>query len=324
MENCIFCRQKSDFTGIDLLNRVFKCTCKNCGGYLISEEAIDKLKSDEKIVTKVFAFLKQRQIRKQPPVFILLEKNEDEKKEIYPEYSHIIRITINEIINDFPKLISERIDRVLLNLRNISNYFGYPIHITEKDYPIFYSDSQKSESLLFMISQLGLKEYIRLPDMNQILNPLLPAVIYLSGKGWDRVIDLEDSKNFLSKRVFVAMAFDPSLNDIYENGIKKAVEELNFFSRRIDEKEYNEDICDEIIAEIKKSKFLICDLTRQRGGVYFEGGFGKGLSRNVIWTCKKDEIDQVHFDINHNNIILWKNKDDLYEKLKRRIEATVI
>ena len=88
-------------------------------------------------------------------------------------------------------------------------------------------------------------------------------------------------------------------------------------------KEHNNDITDEIIAEIRKSRFLVADFTRQRGGVYFEAGFAKGLEIPVIFTCKEDEIDQVHFDTRQYNHILWKDPEDLYLKLKMRILATL-
>ena len=37
-----------------------------------------------------------------------------------------------------------------------------------------------------------------------------------------------------------------------------------------------------------------------------------------------DEKRYVHFDINHNNFIVWKDGKELYNKLKKRIKATII
>ena len=33
---------------------------------------------------------------------------------------------------------------------------------------------------------------------------------------------------------------------------------------------------------------------------------------------------KIHFDVEHFNFILWESEDELYEKLKNRIEATII
>ena len=92
---------------------------------------------------------------------------------------------------------------------------------------------------------------------------------------------------------------------------------------RMDLKEHNQKICDAIIAEIRRSRFLVADFTGHRGGVYFEAGYALGLGIPVIWTCREDELADTHFDTRQYNHVVWKNEKDLFEKLKRRIEATI-
>jgi nucleoside 2-deoxyribosyltransferase len=86
-------------------------------------------------------------------------------------------------------------------------------------------------------------------------------------------------------------------------------------------------ICDEIIAEIRRSRFLVADFTcekdKVRGGVYFESGFALALPIPVIWTCKETSIDDLHFDTRQYAHIVWKDTADLCEKLKGRIGATI-
>jgi nucleoside 2-deoxyribosyltransferase len=125
------------------------------------------------------------------------------------------------------------------------------------------------------------------------------------------------------KQVFVAMWFDDSLTIAWKEGFEKAIEATGYRAIRIDLKEHNEKICDSIIAEIRKSLFLVADFTGHRGGVYYEAGYAKGLGLDVIWTCRDTEIDKTHFDTRQFNHILWKGENDLFEKLKRRIEATI-
>lgn len=91
----------------------------------------------------------------------------------------------------------------------------------------------------------------------------------------------------------------------------------------MDLKEHNQKICDAIIAEIRKSRFLVADFTGHRGGVYFEAGYALGLGIPVIWTCREDDLEKTHFDTRQYNHVVWKDEKDLFEKLKRRIEATV-
>lgn len=133
--------------------------------------------------------------------------------------------------------------------------------------------------------------------------------------------------NLLSDQAFVAMWFDPSMNAAYEHGIEKAIVEAGYNPMIIRKKEHNNKIDDEIIAEIRRSKFVVADFTSERdsprGGVYFEAGFAQGLGIDVIWTCKEELIDQVHFDTRQFNHIVWIDTDDLFRKLKARIGATI-
>ncbi len=119
------------------------------------------------------------------------------------------------------------------------------------------------------------------------------------------------------------MWFDPTLERPYEEGFKKAVEACGYDPMRVDLKEHNEKIDDTIIAEIRKSRFMIADFTGHRGGVYFEAGYALGMGLPVIWTCREGHKDDLHFDTRQYNHILWNDGEDLYEKLRRRIEATI-
>ncbi len=82
-------------------------------------------------------------------------------------------------------------------------------------------------------------------------------------------------------------------------------------------------IDDEIVSQIRKSKFLVADFTGHRGGVYFEAGFAMGLGLPVFWTCLKDDLANLHFDIRQYNCIDWIDTADLAKRLKRRIEAII-
>lgn len=60
---------------------------------------------------------------------------------------------------------------------------------------------------------------------------------------------------------------------------------------------------------------MLADFTGHRGGVYFEAGFAKGLNLEVIWTCKEDDLVNLHFDIRQYNCIVWsENNLEKFEK----------
>ena len=63
---------------------------------------------------------------------------------------------------------------------------------------------------------------------------------------------------------------------------------------------------------------------RPLGGViHFEAGLAMGLGRPVIWTCRKDDFENTHFDTRQYNHIVWETPEDLREKLADRIRATI-
>ena len=150
----------------------------------------------------------------------------------------------------------------------------------------------------------------------------------------------ETHQNVESDQAFIAMWFDESMQELYEKGIEKAVREAGYRPVRIDTIEHNNKICDEIIAAIKQSRFVVADFScgtfeiqdakgesetksEARGGVYYEAGFAQGLDIQVIWTCHEDSIDFVHFDTRQYNHIVWSSPEDLCKRLKARIKAVI-
>lgn len=135
---------------------------------------------------------------------------------------------------------------------------------------------------------------------------------------------LKSGKN--STRCFVAMAFKEDMEPFYNEGIAKAIEDNNFRPIRID-KEHTENeqtINDFIIASIKQSKFCIADLTHQRNGVYFEAGYALGRGLKVIYTCRRDDHENVHFDLKTMQTILYDSPEELREALSLKIQAFIL
>ena len=124
---------------------------------------------------------------------------------------------------------------------------------------------------------------------------------------------------------FCAMWFSSEVTEIWMNAIKPAIELAGYRSVRIDGVEHNNKIDDEILANIRNSRFVVADFTGERGGVYFEAGFAMGLGLPVIWTVREDSLPEIHFDNRQYNFILWKPDDlpDFAKRLQLRIEATI-
>lgn len=105
--------------------------------------------------------------------------------------------------------------------------------------------------------------------------------------------------------------------------IVKAVKDSGYMPVLIDVKEHNNQIVPEIYKEIEESRFVIADLTGQRGGVYYEAGYAKANNKPLILCCKKTQEEVPHFDVAQINTIFWSDEKNLYDRLIKRIEATI-
>ena len=147
-----------------------------------------------------------------------------------------------------------------------------------------------------------------------------------SARGWQELETLNRIRSD-SSQAFVAMWFNDTTEDAYVKGIVPALTISGYRPVRIDKKEHNNKIDDEIIAEIRRSRFLVADFTCEpknvRGGVYYEAGFAQGIGIPVIWTCKDTSINELHFDTRQYAHIVWKEPADLFEQLRNRVGATI-
>jgi nucleoside 2-deoxyribosyltransferase len=147
----------------------------------------------------------------------------------------------------------------------------------------------------------------------------------LSFKGWDRYYELQRS-NKDSRLAFMAMKFgEEPLNSIYKKVIKKAVEQTGFDLRKLDEEPRAGLIDDKLRVEIRRSKFLIADLTHDNNGAYWEAGFAEGLGMPVIYICEEEKFksSKSHFDTNHHLTVTWKNDEAGLKKFAEELKATI-
>ena len=141
----------------------------------------------------------------------------------------------------------------------------------------------------------------------------------ITPKGWHA---LESNPEGQGKICFVAMWFAEEMSPIYLNAILPGIEAAGYQAVRIDNKEFNGGITDEIIAAIRTSKFVLADFTGHRPGVYYEAGFAEGLGRAVVRTVKSSDLGGLHFDTRHLNHIAWS--DGELDKFRNAITARIV
>ena len=147
----------------------------------------------------------------------------------------------------------------------------------------------------------------------------------VSVEGHNRIADLGTERVYTQG--FVAMWIHESTNDAFVNGIKPAIEMAGYKDLRIDQKPDVNKIDDEIISEIRRSRFVVADFTHgddgARGGVYFEAGLAYAYDIPVIYTCRKDLFKFVHFDTRQLYHIVWETPEQLRDELEKRIVTLV-
>jgi hypothetical protein len=223
-------------------------------------------------------------------------------------------------VNSFDHLIDsalrnrslfEAVDRTLLLLAGRVDRFRSPAPFDKSvDYPLVYARSEEEmNDYLAAAGELGFFDIYK-------------STITLDG--WRRVEALRATSP-QSRQAFVAMWFAKELDDAWLNGFKKGIEETEYYHAiRVDSVEHNEKIDDRIFAEIRRSGLVVADFTGDRGGVYYEAGYAMGLGIPVIWTCRVDYVNKLHFDTRQYNHIVWESVSQLKDRLRDRIAATVM
>ena len=178
--------------------------------------------------------------------------------------------------------------------------------------------------LTYLFRYLGAKGWIAIESDNRFEEKY---VFQVTVEGHSQLV--ESVTNVDSTQCFVAMWFNKETDKCYQNSIKPAIEQTGYEALRIDNKEHINKIDDEIIAEIRRSLFIVADFTHGkdgvRGGVYYEAGFAYGLGLPVIFTCRSDKIDELHFDTRQYNHIAWESEkfEQFQRDLYNRILATI-
>ncbi len=223
--------------------------------------------------------------------------------------------TIDQFIRTLPQYTPpEKLDNLLELVGRRTPAPGTPTTFNpETDYPLLIARDPAEAK--FFLAELAEGHYILGPPPGYPGGPFT-----VKARGWERLEEIKRSGR-LSNRAFVAMWFDKSTGDLYDQAIKPAILKAGYDPLRIDRHEHVNRIDDEIIGQIRRSRFMVADFTGQRYGVYFEAGMMIGLGRTVIWMCDKVQLDQIHFDVRQFNFIDYQSIPEALERLYNRIMA---
>lgn len=227
-------------------------------------------------------------------------------------------INLADRINNYPNTTMDFINRGLLNLSYRYPHYGDIIDFTEYISRLIYERNNNSfgiHGIVDLYEEMGLLKKISVAGRTYTI----------TADGWQKIDELR-KKEITVKQAFIAMRFGKETNDI-RDAFREAINQSGFSPMLIDEKEHNNQIVPEILYEIRRSRFMVVDITFPNYGAYYEAGYGQALGKEVIICCRKQEFDSTdnrpHFDIAQKSMIVWNDKEELVNRLKKRIEATV-
>ena len=268
---------------------LFEGWCERCGDVCITLPAVEEAKSQGK-AHLVSAWLRRRPANE--PATIINTEGVDRILKDIPEYS-----------------VLDKLDLTLVQVSSMTSEPGQrSTFMVSSDDPLVYARSQ--DEATFYVKQLATLGYVKEEA----------ATARMTAQGYLRLSEVQRT-NRESPFVFVAMWFDASLNQIYDEAIEPAIREAGYKAVRIDRVHHANRIDDEIVGRIKGSRFMVADFTGQRHGVYFEAGLMLGLGRTVIWMCKKAELNEIHFDTRQYNFIDYTDISEAKKRLYDRIIA---
>jgi hypothetical protein len=289
--------------------------CPNCGNFAIGKRTV-AMAGEQLHDPRLHALVRERSLETGP---IVLHLNESA-----PTVSGYVPMRIDAAERDFPTLVSERLDRALLNLGRLTKNLGNVVNLPwTAPAALFAITKDEAKFLAKALEAAGL---VKLSTSTE------GAHAGLTPDGWDRVAKLQSGRLRDPKSpAFVAMWFGkdgtdetPSfMQDLYANHVQTAIQATGYRCERVDLIPHNDFIMDKILGMIRRAPFVVADFTGNRGGVYFEAGFARGLKIPVIHTCRDTHFDDAHFDIKQINTICWNTPEQLAEGLCARISGTL-
>lgn len=322
---CPVCGEQNAVVHVALHELAFECP--RCGGYVMHDDVAHALHGDigneGNLTTRQKAnlsgWLRERpgvKIEVKPPVGT-------ESKDRRVDTDDVMRV-VQELKSIRTPTLAERARKLLVHLSEKYVNPGTNILSSEvlRGSPSMLAvawaeDTRELKYLLY--------EYLH-AEKGYVTSPANTSSFRITPRGW-AYLESITLGNPQSQTAFVAMWYHQTTNSLWTDGIAPGIVSAGYTPERIDRTEHVNRIDDEIVAGIRRSKFVVADFTGSRGGVYFEAGYALGLGLPVIWTCRKDDLEkgELHFDVEHFNFLTWTDAPDglrtFSRALTKRIEA---
>jgi len=309
MENCLLCGTSAMITRQDNSSRTIY-RCNSCGVFVVSDLAVKPI---EQHVHEVSAFLQARRLSGQSDTVLISYKNANMEKDY-------LLLTVDQIVETFPKNFTEQIHMSLVNLTNLSVYPGEEVRIEKLDFaPVFYLKTVNFEALSFIIKSMAHAELI---DVSYYGASFFPCGITVSPKGWDLAAQLKDNTNEGAiQRALLVYNPAQAHGDAVRTAAQKAMRDCGKKLTTSDEFFSVGMIGNDVAAQIKASTYVIVDLTDSSRSVFYAWGYAKAMGKHTLLMCNEEKRGKLGFDPAAVGIAFWKEPKQVSTEIYNFIKA---
>lgn len=128
----------------------------------------------------------------------------------------------------------------------------------------------------------------------------------------------------LDKLVFAAMPFAPQYEDVFFIAMRYAAEQAGAVCDRVDRREFQGNVVEEIQRLIRKSVAVFVDLSEAKPNVLYETGYAHALKKPCIHICSTT-VEKLPFDVAQWKTTFYQpgQTHKLAKELAQRLKAVL-
>lgn len=299
MAGCPLCNHKAITTRQDNSSRTIY-NCDNCGVYVISDLSVKQVQKHQ---NEVYAFLHHRKLAaSNDTVLISYDKAKLDKG--------YLQITVDQIVDLFPKSFSEQMEMALVNLSLLSAYPGEEIKVEGMDsFPVFYLKTANFESLSFIIKAMMKEDLI---EVNYYSSSFFPCGIVISPKGWDVLSSMEKKKKPVRKKVL--LLYNSTVEATADNVILATTAMAKECSLLLTTGDLISKSCaigSQLAASIRVASYILVDFSSALPECYYALGYAQALKKPVLLTCHEKERRKLPLDAERLGVVFWSEQKQL-------------
>jgi hypothetical protein len=169
------------------------------------------------------------------------------------------------------------------------------------DFPGFTTEASQ-QAKLYQQALNADGAFIVIPSLKR--NMPDKGVVTLDGLVPALMVEMENAKRrrnpptpkSLEAFVFAAMPFAPHYEDVFFFAMSYAAEQVGAYCTRVDRREFQGNVIDEIQRLIRGSLAVFIDLSESKPNVLYEAGFAHALEKRCVHICSTP-IDKLPFDV---------------------------